>query len=350
MVNIKQLIKDKGLTQVELSRLLNEYPSVISLMVNGKRNLNEAHIAKLIECYGADVVSQYEVDSIEEIETDETTINIKALILDYSLTQTDVANIIGEAQSVVSALANGKRKPMKRHIDALVAHFGQETIDAYTIPQTPVTPIAQEATVTVFDAETIEEIRKDVREEIEAEEIKKTIVLPPSVIRDPEINIKKEVKAGNLDEYAKPTQDILPLHQGKVYTYCDDMEPEIRAGEPVLVRLLPSGIPVVPGEMYFVDMPSGGKIRYVEKEEDGKLYLKARNAAYGDIVIDRSEVQSLWSVVLILRTPRSMSMREATAQEMLVNKDRHLDRLLDQMEKGGERERMLIDYITKDNK
>jgi hypothetical protein len=179
-------------------------------------------------------------------------------------------------------------------------------------------------------------------------EIKKTIVLPPSVIRDPEINIKKEVKAGNLDEYAKPTQDILPLHQGKVYTYCDDMEPEIRAGDPVLVRLLPSGIPVVPGEMYFVDMPSGGKIRYVEKEEEGKLYLKARNTAYGDIVIERSEVQSLWSVVLILRTPRSMNMREATAQEMLINKDRHLDRLLDQMEKGGEREKMLIDFITKE--
>jgi hypothetical protein len=127
------------------------------------------------------------------------------------------------------------------------------------------------------------------------------------------------------------------------------MEPEIRAGEPVLVRLLPSGIPIVPGEMYFVDMPSGGKIRYVEKEEGGKLYLKARNNAYGDIVIDRSEVQSLWSVVLILRTPRSMSMREATAQEMLINKDRHLDRLLDQVDRAGDRERMLIEHLIRKN-
>lgn len=128
------------------------------------------------------------------------------------------------------------------------------------------------------------------------------------------------------------------------------MEPEIRAVEPVLVRLLPSGIPVVPGEMYFVDMPSGGKIRYVEKEVEGKLYLKARNSAYGDIIIDRSEVQSLWSVVLILRTPRSMSMKEATAQELLANKDRHLDRLLEQLDKGGERENKLIDYLTKEKR
>lgn len=275
-------------------------------------------------------------------------INIKQLMWDKGLTQTDIADIMGVNQSVVSKFIRGIRTPLKHHIDKMIEHFGEEVIKYYSLSEDAFKPQTQLSEVTIFDAEVVEEIRQEIKEEIKAEEIKKTIVLPSSIIRDPEIDIKAEVKAGNLDEYAKPTQDILPLHQGKVYTYCDDMEPEIRAGEPVLVRLLPSGIPIVPGEMYFVDMPSGGKIRYIEKEEGGKLYLKARNNAYGDIVIDRSEVQSLWSVVLILRTPRSMSMREATAQEMLINKDRHLDRLLDQLEKGGERERQLIDYITKD--
>lgn len=256
--------------------------------------------------------------------TEEIAVDIEALQNELNITTSQLATIINDSEEY---LLKCQGKLLPRHIVALELNYGEERISKYvTLPN------------------------EGMQVEVTDMEIKKTIVLPPSVIRDPEINIKKEVKAGNLDEYAKPTQDILPLHQGKVYTYCDDMEPEIRAGEPVLVRLLPSGIPVVPGEMYFVDMPSGGKIRYVEKEEDGKLYLKARNNAYGDIIIDRSEVQSLWSVVLILRTPRSMSMREATAQEMLVNKDRHLDRLLDQMEKGGDRERMLIDYITKDNK
>lgn len=273
------------------------------------------------------------------------TVNIKRLIFDKSLNQRVLAQIMGCQQSEVSLFANGKRDINEKQMAALIDYFGEDVINDYSTPNKPLEGITQTAEVTILTPEVVEEIKEEVREEIEAEEIKKTIVLPPSVIRDPDINIKKEVKAGNLDEYAKPTQDILPLHQGKVYTYCDDMEPEIRAGEPVLVRLLPSGIPVVPGEMYFVDMPSGGKIRYVEKEEDGKLHLKARNNAYGDIIIDRKEVQSLWSVVLILRTPRSMSTREATAQEMLVNKDRHLDRLLDQMEKGGERERMLIEHL-----
>ncbi|MBO7313538.1 MAG: LexA family transcriptional regulator [Alistipes sp.] len=272
-------------------------------------------------------------------------INIKQLMWDKGLTQTDIADIMGVNQSVVSKFIRGIRTPLKHHMDKMIEHFGEEVIKYYSLPEDAFKPQTQLSEVTILDTEVVEEMRQEIKEEIEAEEIKKTIVLPSSIIRDPEIDIKAEVKAGNLDEYAKPTQDILPLHQGKVYTYCDDMEPEIRAGEPVLVRLLPSGIPVVPGEMYFVDMPSGGKIRYVEKEENGKLHLKARNTAYGDIIIDREEVQSLWSVVLILRTPRSMSMKEATAQEMLANKDRHLDRLLDQMEKGGERERMLIEHI-----
>ena len=346
MVNIKQLLKDKGISQLELSRLLNEHTSVVSLMVNGKREVADVHLRKLEEIFGVEEIAKYDGLTDEDIAERQVRIDIKALIVDYNITQTDIAGIINEPQSVVSTLANGKRQPMKRHIDALVAHFGKEVIDSYTLPAEPFKPQTQLSEVTILDAEVVEEMRQEIKEEIEAVEIKKTIVLPSSIIRNPEIDIKAEVKAGNLDEYAKPTQDILPLHQGKVYTYCDDMEPEIRAGEPVLVRLLPSGIPIVPGEMYFVDMLSGGKIRYVEKEEDGKLYLKARNNAYGDIVIDRSEVQSLWSVVLILRTPRSMSMREATAQEMLINKDRHLDRLLDQLEKGGERERKLIDYIT----
>lgn len=274
-------------------------------------------------------------------------VDLKRLMFDKSLSQRELAQIIGTTQSEISHFANGRRDLKGQYLQSLIAYFGQETVDAYTVPNTPIFGIPTQADVTILSPDTVEEIRQEIKEEIEAEEIKKTIVLPPSVIRDPEINIKAEVKAGNLDEYAKPTQDILPLHQGKVYTYCDDMEPEIRAGEPVLVRLLPSGIPVVPGEMYFVDMPSGGKIRYIEKEIDGKLYLKARNCAYGDIIIDRSEVQSLWSVVLILRTPRSMNMKESTAQELLINKDRHLDRLLSEIAKSGDREEKLIDFITK---
>jgi hypothetical protein len=200
----------------------------------------------------------------------------------------------------------------------------------------------------------VEELKEELIEEVRAEEIKKTVVLTPDVVRDPSLDIKAAYKAGDLEPYAKPTQDILPEHHTKVYTYCDDMEPEIRAGEPVLVRLLPSGIAVVPGEMYFVDLPSGGKIRYVEREVDGKLHLKARNNAYGDIIVDRCEVQSLASVVMRLRTPRSMTNRESTLAEMIERKDGHLtdmmatnNKLIDELCKRNERNDRMMDELLK---
>lgn len=271
-------------------------------------------------------------------------VNFKQLMFDKGLNQSDLAQIWGISQSLVSKVIRGERGVPVYYIDKLVERFGEDVINQYTTPDTPVVPQIQQATVTIFDPNTVEEIKEEIREK----EIKTTIVLSPDIIRDPKVNLKEAFKAGELDDYAKPTQDILPCHHAKVYTYCDDMEPEIRAREAVLVRLLPRNISIVPGDMYFIDLPSGGIIRYAEKEDNGKLYLKARNSAYGDIVIDREEVQSLALVVQILRTPRSMSPKESTAAELLINKDRHLDRLLEEMGKSGEREKMLIEYITKD--
>ena len=275
-------------------------------------------------------------------------VDLKRLMFDMSLSQRDLAQIIGTAQSEISHFANGRRDLKGQYLQSLIAHFGKETIDAYTTPDTPVVPQIQPATVTIFDPTTVAEMKEELIEEVRAEEIKKTIVLSPDVIRDPKVNLKEAYKNGELDEYAEPTQNILPLHHAKVYTFCDDMEPEIRAREAVLVRLLPRDTPIVPGDMYFFDLPSGGIIRYAEKEENGKLHLVARNSAYGDIIIDKSEVQSMAMVVQILRTPRSMSHKESVVTELLFNKDKHLDRLLDEMAKGGERERMLIEYLTKD--
>lgn len=275
-------------------------------------------------------------------------LDFKQLLYDKGMTQADLAEILGISQPLVSNVIRGKRGIPAYYMEKMTEYFGEEVIKLYNTSDTPITPQIQEAQVTIFDPETIEEIKEELIEEVRAEEIKKTIVLTPDIIRDPDIDIKAEYKKGNLDEYAKPTQDIVPASHMKVYTYCDDMEPEIRAGEPVLVQLLPAGIAIVPGQMYFIDLPSGGIIRYIEKEVDGVIYLKARNSNYGDIAVHRDEVQSLSLVRLIMRTPRAMSMKELTATELLVNKDRHLDRLLDQMEKGGERERMLIEHLTKE--
>lgn len=268
-------------------------------------------------------------------------IDIRTLIFDKRLNQRALAQIMGCQQSEVSLFANRKRVMNDEQVNALIEYFGKETIDAYTIPDDPIGPIKQDATVTIYDAEVIEEIKEEIKEEV----LKKTVVITPDVLSDPEIDIKAEYKDGNLDEYKKPIQDLLPDNHMTVYTYCDDMDPEIRSGEPVLVQLLPAGIGIIAGRMYFIDLPSGGIIRYIAKEENGKLYLKARNRNYGDMIVDREKVQSLSLVKLILHTPRAMSEADKSATELLEHKDQHLDRLLDQVEQAGERERMLIEHI-----
>ena len=276
------------------------------------------------------------------------TLNYKQLMFDMDINQVRLSEILGISQSSMSKIIKGDRSLQKHHIDKLIEEFGEDVVKSYYNRQNLDCPITQPATVTILDPTTVAEMKEELIEEVRAEEIKKTIVLSSDVIRDPKVNLKEAYKNGELDEYAEPTQNILPLHHAKVYTFCDDMEPEIRAREAVLVRLLPRDTPIVPGDMYFFDLPSGGVIRYAEKEENGKLHLVARNSAYGDIVIDKSEVQSMAMVVQILRTPRSMSHKESVVTELLFNKDRHLDRLLEEMGKSGERERMLIEYLTKD--
>ena len=275
-------------------------------------------------------------------------LDFKQLLCDKGMTQADLAEILGISQPLVSNVIRGKRGIPAYYMEKITEYFGEEVIKLYNTPDEPLQNITQPATVTILDPTTVAEMKEELIEEVRAEEIKKTIVLSSDVIRDPKVNLKEAYKNGELDEYAEPTQNILPLHHAKVYTFCDDMEPEIRAREAVLVRLLPRDTPIVPGDMYFFDLPSGGVIRYAEKEENGKLHLVARNSAYGDIVIDKSEVQSMAMVVQILRTPRSMSHKESVVTELLFNKDKHLDRLLEEMGKSGERERMLIEYLTKD--
>lgn len=281
-------------------------------------------------------------------------VNIKQLMWDNNLTQTQLADIMGVNQSVISKFVLGKREPLEHHVEALEKYFGKATIEAYSLPSVPFAPSTQEATVTILDPEMVEELKEELIEEVRAEEIKTTLVLPPDVVRNPDINIKKDIKAGKLKKYVKPVQDILPNDTIKVYTYCDDMDPEIRAGEPVLVQLLPSDLPINPGQMYFIDLRSGGIIRYIEQEKDGKLYLKARNSSYGDMVVDRKDVQSLSIVRLILRSPRSMNYKESMLTEMIERKDGHLsemmatnNKLIDELCKRNERTDKMIDELLK---
>lgn len=281
-------------------------------------------------------------------------LDLRQLMWDKGLTQAQLAEIMGVQQTVISRFLKDKREPLSHHILALEEFYGKDVIDSYIVPNTPIAPMMQDATITIFDPEVIKEVKEELIEEVRAEEIKTTFVLPPDVVRNPEVNIKRDIEKGELDDYTKPIQDCLPMHDCIVQTYCDDMEPEIRCGERVLAQMLPKGLAVTPGQIYFIDLPSGGVIRYIVREESGKLYLKARNSSYGDMVVERKDVQSLWLVRLILRSPRSMNYKESMLAEMIERKDGHLSdmmatnsKLIDELCKRNEKQDVLIEKLLK---
>lgn len=181
--------------------------------------------------------------------------------------------------------------------------------------------------------------------------IEETVVVPADMVRAPGYDIRKEFLKGNLEDKAKPTQYIVPTHDMKTYTYCDDMEPEIRAGEPVLIKLLPPGCAISPGDMYFIGLPQGGKIRYILSDRGGILHLRAANSkAYGDMWVHRSDVLSIAQVMLIMRTPRSMDPNMMSIMDILERTSGQASQLIEQIDKSGERESRLISIIEQKHK
>lgn len=356
MVNIKQLIKDKSISQVELSRLLNEHTSVVSLLVNGKRELTDAHLARLVEIFGKEVISQYDGLTDYEVAEKDVMVNIKGLITDFNLTQTDIAKIMGEPQSVVSTLANGKRKQTRQHIDALIAHFGQEVIDKYTLVAKAYKPQTQTAEVTILTPEVVEGIKEEVREDIE--EVESFPVLPEEVTTSPNTDVLKYVEENGSElETINPSQ---LLNDAKVDVAerikRTSMLPTFQPEDTVFIRFIKDKMKIVDGETYYLDCKNRPTmIRLVKFEPDGKLRLIAKNSQYGDIVIDRTDIINIGVVVALFRmtfgdqySELETLRREKDAERE--KKDSQIDKMLEMMQAQGEQQSKLIDYITKDNR
>ena len=296
---------------------------------------------------------------------------LKKLAQDKGLSQTQLGEIMGVSQGAVSLMMRLAQDIKLEHYEALIAHFGKETIDAYTVPDTPRRMATQRAEAEMLQQRGHTVIAGDVTgngnnfvagdnnavettndmeggNEIPLEE---TVVVSADIVRAPGYDIKEKFMDGDLEGRIKPTQYIVPCHDLKAYTYCDDMEPEIRAGEPVLLKFMPAGCPISPGDMYFLDLPQGGKIRYVIEEKEGMLHLRAANhKAYGDIWVKREDVLSISQVMLIMRSPRSMNIDAVSLMDIIERRDEQTTKLIEQIDKAGERENRLISIIEQKHK
>lgn len=341
MVNIKQLIKDKGISQVELSRLLNEHTSVVSLLVNGKRELTEAHLARLVEIFGEEVISQYDGLTDYEVAEKDVMVNIKGIITDFNLTQTDIAKIMGEPQSVISTLANGKRKQTRQHIDALIAHFGQEVIDKYTLPADTYEPKSRVATVTIIDPEIIEEAKELGREEVrqqkgsdtqdvEIEEIA-NFSLPfasNDIVQSREIDIKAlvESKSPKLERYPIGQKLAGVSYAQRIITEAM-INADFHPGDVICLTYLEGKSQLLSGYAYLLDTKEYGALfRLVTINEDGTLLLESANPRFRAIRLHDDEVRSYARLLMMIRTNFSFN-RGAQFAEIVRSRDEQIMKL-----------------------
>lgn len=281
-------------------------------------------------------------------------LNFKQLLNDRGITQSDLAEILGISQPLVSNVVRGNRGVPAYYIEKLKAHFGEDVINSYITPDAIITPITQTAEVTIFDAETIDEMRKEIKEEIE--EVESFPVLPEDVSTSPNTDILKYVEENGSElETINPNQLLLGAKVDVAERIKrTSMLPTFQPEDTVFIRFIKDKMKIVDGETYYLDCKNRPTmIRLVKFEPDGKLRLIAKNSQYGDIVIERSDVINIGVVVALFRmtfgdqySELEELRREKEAERE--KKDSQIDKMLHMMQAQGEQQSKLIDFITKE--
>lgn len=162
-------------------------------------------------------------------------------------------------------------------------------------------------------------------------EIKETIVLGADIINQEGVDLGKELhKAPEdmaLDVEVKPTQDVLPPHEVKIYTENDEMSPDIEPNDPVFARLIPSPKLYKPRYMYLVNLEYGSVVRWVVPESDGCIRLVSRK---GSDVVTLASVKAMFEVVAITKRPKTMPIDLTTEEQRIERKEAQIDTILHQ--------------------
>lgn len=281
-------------------------------------------------------------------------LNFKQLLIDRGITQSDLAEILGISQPLVSNVVRGNRGVPAYYIEKLKAHFGEDVINSYITSDTIITPITQTAEVTIYDAEPFEEMRKEIKEEIK--EAESFPVLPEDVSTSPNTDILKYVEENGSElETINPNQLLLGAKVDVAERIKrTSMLPTFQPEDAVFIRFIKDKMKIVDGETYYLDCKNRPTmIRLVKFEGCDKLRLIAKNSQYGDIVIDRTDIINIGVVVALFRMTfgDQYSELEALRREKDAErekKDSQIDKMLEMMQAQEEQQSKLIDFITKE--
>lgn len=258
---------------------------------------------------------------------------IKELMTDKGVTQLQMGEILGMKQPSVSLLVRGGLAMKVEHIDKLIAHFGKETIDAYTVPDKPRQIPAQvtEAEVTFYEPKVVEEVKEEI---LEAEAI-------PYVTKDQvqarNVNIRKLIKDDPDTLHRRTLSDLFGEVDYIQRVITAEMDPLFHSGDFLFIRFLPDDAKLVSGAIYIMDTRTyGTMVRQVYVDGDTYL-LKALNPEYEELRVQRKDIYSVGLVVNMVRSDFNVPPASADLNAIIEQKNMQINELIAELRKANER-------------
>lgn len=289
-------------------------------------------------------------------------IKFKQLMFDKGLNQSDLAELWGVSQSLVSKVVRGERGVPKYYIDKLIEQYGAATIEQYTIQD--ITPQTREATITMLSPEIIEEAKELGREGVglsgdavviedytNGEGKLHCVTLPfvgKEIATAPNIDVRSMVLENRerLENFpfAKMVKGVSYVQTAITMA----MAPRYLPGDFLFIGF--NDKPVLSGKVYLVDTKLyGTMLREVYIEEGGYL-LKATNPNFKDVFVKYEDVYSISKFILAVITNTSLAtdinlaemvkFRDAQVKEMsttLSTSVSNVEKLLVELQRQGER-------------
>lgn len=271
-------------------------------------------------------------------------IDIKALMFDMSLSQRQLAEIMNTSQSEVSQIANANRRILRKHIDGLIEHFGEEVVSRYRISD--VHQLERPNSNIVEAEEVVEEDMMNATKEDNS-----IPVLSDEILSRRNLDIYKYVQNNGSELASIDPRSLVEGAEFAMEILKDSMSPDIAQGDIVFLKFLPKTAKLHSGSIYFIDTPAyAGVIRDVYIEGT-TMTLRARNPKYGDIVLDmETDHISAANIIGIFR--KNFTSSYSQMEEVRQKKDEQIDqflatntKLIEEIQRRGERVDKLIDKL-----
>lgn len=259
-------------------------------------------------------------------------IDFKQLMFDKGLNQSDLAQIWGISQSLVSKVVRGERGVPEYYIEKIIEHFGEDVINKYTLPSDAYEPKVRDAKVTIVDAEIVEEAKDLGRQEVlngrshcavepdaicpRGDVARRIPFVSKEIASSPNYDIRKLVREGS------PLLDLFPLlkmingvdYVQTVITMA--MAPRYMPGDYLFISFDEGQ--VHSGKLYLVDTKTYGTVlRHVYKDNvKGGYRLTARNPEFADVFVTFEDVYSVNSVLVHVNTNTSLTSEVNLAEEV----------------------------------